>query len=150
MFGQDSHESLDRTQNGSVNDHWSTETGLERHFMPRVLLGIVLIRRELLRSESWFHLFVFIGGISGLLFSGIFMLVLQIKSNRLLEIDLDSSALVLSLQSVIDLNVDLWPIECTITVIVGPGSAKFVQGFLKSRLCDIPLLLSAKTVLRSS
>ena len=80
----------------------------------------------------------------------VFMLILQVESNRLLEIDLDSSALVLSLQSIIDLNVDLWPIECTITVIIGPGSAKFVQGFLKSRLCDIPLLLSAKTVLRSS
>ena len=123
MFGQDSHESLDRTQNGSVNDHWSTETRLKRHFVPRVLLGIMLIRRELLRCKRLLHLFVFIGSIGSLLLSSIFMLILQVEPNRLLEVNLDSSALVLSLQSIKDLNVDLWAIECTITVVIGPRSA---------------------------
>ncbi len=118
--------------------------------MPRVLLGIVLIRREILRCERLLHLFVFIGSISSLLLGSIFVLILQVKPNRLLKVDLDSSALVLSLQSIKDLNVDLWAIECTITVVKGPGPAKFVQGILKSCLCNIPLFLGTKTVLRSS
>jgi hypothetical protein len=80
-----------------VDHDWSSETRLEWHFVPSVLLAIVFIWRENLRSQFDLLFFTLVAGNSCLLFCSVLTLVLEIKTNRLLEINLNSSALILSL-----------------------------------------------------
>lgn len=65
--------------------------------MPRKVSLVVFIRRELLRGELLllFTHFVFVISISFLLFGGMLALVLEVESQRLLEIDLNGTTLVL-------------------------------------------------------
>lgn len=65
--------------------------------MPGVFLAVVLIRRELLRGKLLLRQRIFVRSIGCLLFCCILGLVLQVKADRLLEVDLNSTALVLSL-----------------------------------------------------
>ena len=53
-------------------------------------------------------------------------LVLKIKSDWKLEIALDGTTLMLTTKSVIDFDVNLGAIECSITRIYGPWSSKLI------------------------
>jgi len=121
MFTQNGGESLDGTKDSSMNDDWATETWLKRHLSPGEFLAIVLIRFELLAVKLL--LFGLLACDSFLLLGSSLTLVLQVETNRLLEIDLDGTALVLSLKSIIDLHVDLGAVESTITMVECPGDA---------------------------
>lgn len=143
MLGQNGGESLNGTKDGSVDDHWSFEAWLKRHLVPGVLLGVVLIRRELLRVKNFLDLLVLVGSIGSLFLSSVLVLILKVESDWLLEINLNSSTLILSLEGVVDLNVNLWAIESAITVVESPGSANFVQGRLEGLFSNIPLLFSS-------
>lgn len=105
----------------------ATESGLKRLFSPRVLHMVVFIRWEILRSEFLFNWFAFLSFIMyvHLLVGGTFCLVLQVESYRLLEVDLDGTALVLAVERIVHLHIDLWSIEGSITMIKGPGHFGF-------------------------
>lgn len=111
-----------------MHNNWATETGFERHFMPRKVSLVVIIRREFLRGELFFLFthFVFVISISFLLFGGMLALVLEVETHRLLEIDLNGTTLVLSPQGIVNLDIDLGTVERTITDIVSPRFADLV------------------------
>jgi len=67
-----------------------------------------------------------------------------------LEIHLDGSALVLSVESVENLDVNLRAVEGTIADIVGPGPAKVVESLCQGSLSLVPLLFGTKSVFRTS
>ena len=81
-----------------MHNNRATETGFKRHFMPRKVSRVVIIGREFLRGELFFLFthFVFVISISFLLFGGMLALVLEVETQRLLEIDLNGTTLVLS------------------------------------------------------
>ena len=147
MFGQDSSESLDGTENGSVDDDWSTETRLKGLLLPRVFLRVVLIGREYLRIKLLFDLLCLVGGNERLLLSSSLRLILQVEANGLLEINLDGTTLVWPVKCVIDLNINLRSIESTIAMVEGPWKSTAVQGNLKRVLCLVPQIVRSKSVL---
>lgn len=147
MFAKNSSESLDGTENGSVNDDWAFETWLKRHLSPCEFLGVVIIRLEHLRVKLLLFLRLVLEGF--LFLSSSLTLILEVETNRLLEIDLNSTALVLSLKSIVDLHVDLGSVESTITRVQFPGSTEVVKSVLKSTFSLIPHVVSSKTVFRS-
>ena len=126
-----------------MDDHRSTEAGFQGHLMPSILLRIMLIGRELLRTKNLLHLFVLVGSINSLLLCSVLVLVLQVEPDRLLEVNLDGSALVLSFQGIVHLDVDLGAIESAITVIECPRFSTFVQCIFKGCLGHITLLFSS-------
>jgi len=71
----------------------------------------------------------------------------EIESDRELEIKLNSGTLVVSTNGIIDLNVDLWSIECSITRVENPLLSKFIQAVLKFLLCLVPELRLSKELL---
>lgn len=111
--------------------------------MPGVLLRVMLIRRELLRVKNFLDLLVLVGSISSLFLCSVLVLILKVESNWLLEINLNGSTLILSLEGVVDLNVNLWAIESAITVVESPGPANFVQGSFEGCFSNIPLLFTS-------
>ena len=115
---------------------------------------VVFIRREMLRSELLFsRLAVFVQSLIvhvHLLFGSALRLVLQVEAERLLEVHLDGSALVLAFERIIDLHVNLRSIESSITVIEGPGHSKFIKSLLEGPLSLIPLFVSAKSIFGAS
>jgi len=145
MFAKNSSESLDGTENGSVNDDWAFETWLKRHLSPCEFLGVVIVRLEHLRVKLLLFLRLVLEGF--LFLSSSLTLILKVETNRLLEIDLNSTALVLSLKSIVDLNIDLGSVESTITMVESPGDAGFVKSILEGLLSDIPSLLRSEFVL---
>jgi len=147
MFTQNGGESLDGTKDSSMNDDWATETWLKRHLSPGEFLAIVLIRFELLAVKLL--LFGLLACDSFLLLGSSLTLVLQVETNRLLEIDLDGTALVLSLKSIIDLHVDLGSVEGTITMVECPGDTGIVKSILKGLLSNIPSFFRSEFVLRA-
>jgi hypothetical protein len=57
--------------------------------------------------------------------------------------------LVLTLEGIINLNVDLGAIESTISVVVSPGSTEQVQSIFESFFSFVPLSVIAETLFRS-
>jgi len=108
-------------------------------------LGVVIVRLEHLRVKLLLFLRLVLEGF--LFLSSSLTLILQVETNRLLEIDLNSTALILSLKSIIDLHVDLGSVESTITMVESPGDAGFVKSILEGLLSDIPSLLRSEFVL---
>ena len=110
-------------------DHYrATESRLKRLFSPGVLDIVVFIRREMLSSELFFSYFDFTFSLTmqlQLFIGATFRLVLQVKSNRLLEVDLDGATLVLAFERIVHLHIDLWSIKGSITMIKGPGHFRF-------------------------
>ena len=76
-------------------------------------------------------------------------LELQVESNWELEIKLNCTALMRSLQSVINFDVNLRSVECTTTSINFPWSSKIVKSFGKSTFSFIPKSIISKSILRS-
>ena len=60
-----------------------------------------------------------------LLVGGAFSLVLQVESEWLLEVNLDSATLVFAFERIEHLHINLRSIESSITMIKGPGHTKF-------------------------
>lgn len=100
--------------------------------MPSVFLSVVFIGREHLRSQlDLFALFVLVSSYCRLLLSSSLALILQVEANGLLEIYLNSTALVWPLQGIVDLTVDLGSVESTISMVEGPGESAIIQGYLE-------------------
>lgn len=78
-----------------------------------------------------------------------FILVLEIESDGKLEIKLNGTALMRSLEGIEHLNVDLGSVEGSITWVFLPGFAKLVESLSKSALSLIPESIISKLVLRS-
>lgn len=75
---------------------------------------------------------------------GVFTLELQVKSDRQLEVALDSAALVWAFKGVIDFNVNLRPVKGAISCVDRPWFTKLVQRLFKSSLSSIPEFIGAK------
>ena len=123
MFGQDGREAFDGAKNGTMDNDRSAEARLEFFFAPGVVLSIVLVGREVLGCKLvLFGILIWLlrGNGSLLLRRGL-ALILQVKSNRLLEVDLDSSTLVRSMKGIVNLNVNFRSIKSTITMVKSPG-----------------------------
>lgn len=110
---------------------------------------VVLITREELRGKLRLLDLVLVGSILCLLLSGIFSLVLKVETNGGVEVDLDGTALVLSLKSIVDLDVNLGSIEGTISLVDGPGFAVVVEGILEGLFSLVPHGLRTESVLGS-
>lgn len=110
-----------------MDNHWSSEAGLERLLLPSVLLLIVLIWFEFLRAQNLLGVFTLVGSVCGLLFSGRLALILQVEPDWLLEVALDRAALILALESVKHLNIDFGSVESTISMVEGPRLAIAVE-----------------------
>jgi len=149
VLTQDSEEALNRAQDRPVDDDGAFEAGLERHLVPGEWVLVVLICGELLRSELLLNDSIFVGGVMRLLLSGVLVLVLKVEANGLLEVDLDSTTLVLSAKRIIDLDVDLGAVERAITVVVSPGLAEAVKSVFEGTLSHVPLFLGAEFVIGS-
>lgn len=132
-----------------MNHNGSTETWLERHLLPGPVVLVVLITREELRGKLRLLDLVLVGSILCLLLSGIFSLVLKVETNGGVEVDLDGTALVLSLKSIVDLDVNLGSIEGTISLVDGPGFAVVVEGILEGLFSLVPHGLRTESVLGS-
>mmetsp|Transcript_377 Transcript_377/g.1430 ORF Transcript_377/g.1430 Transcript_377/m.1430 type:complete len:244 (-) Transcript_377:1000-1731(-) len=81
----------------------------------------------------------------GLLFIG----VVQLKTLRKVEIELDGCTLVRTSQRVSDCDVNLWSVECTSTNILLPLASKVLQRLLKHLLGIVPHLNVSNVGLRS-
>lgn len=141
MLDQDREEALQRSQDSSVHDDWSTEAWLQFVLLPNEVLVVHVVLFENLRSELLLLMFLIVN-FSLLLGSG-FRLVLQVESDWVLEIELNRAALMLSSQSVVHFDIDLGSIERAITVVVSPWVTKFVKRSSESIFSGIPLLLSS-------
>ena len=128
MFRQDGREAFDRSKHGTMHNDWPAEARLELLFLPGVLLSVILIGWEDLRVELCL-LLVCLGpflGYSSLLLCRGLALILQVEANRLLEVDLDRSALVLPLQGIVDLAIDFGSVEGAITMVERPGQSRVI------------------------
>ena len=65
-------------------------------------------------------------------------LILEVKTDGKLEIELDSAALMRSLKSIENLDVDLRSVESAITWVLLPGLSEFVEGLSKGGLGLVP------------
>ena len=74
---------------------------------------------------------------------------MQVEANRLLEVDLDRSALILSLQCIVDLAVDFGSVEGAIAMVESPGQSRVIQSQFKCRFSLIPKLVTSQSVLWS-
>lgn len=72
------------------------------------------------------------------LFVSLLSSILKVKSDGKLEVELDSSALVGSLEGIVKLDVDLRTVECTVSVFGGPFFSELIQGFGQSLLRLVP------------
>lgn len=65
-------------------------------------------------------------------------LVLEVKSQRQLEVKLDCATLMRPAQGIMEVHINLRPIKCTISRFEVPGFSKFFQGPLKDLLSLVP------------
>jgi hypothetical protein len=132
-----------------VNNDWAFETGLKAMLLPSEVLVVHIILLEQLRTEFLLLLVLLVVGVS-LFLSSVFSLILKVESDRLLEVQLNSAALVLTSQGIINLNVDLGAVESTISMVVSPGSTELVQCIFESFFSFVPLGIISETLLGSS
>lgn len=76
-------------------------------------------------------------------------LVLEVKTDGKLEIELDSAALMRSLKSIEYLDVDLRSVESTIARVLLPGLSEFVEGLSKGSLGLVPHRVITELISRS-
>lgn len=74
---------------------------------------------------------------------------MQVEANRLLEVDLDRSALVLPSQGIVDLAIDFGSVEGAIAMVERPGQSRVIQSQFKCRFSLIPKLVTSQSVLWS-
>lgn len=133
-----------------MDDDRAFEAWLQLLLSPDPLFIIELVLGEDLFLEFFLVLLLLLLVVGvGLLFSSTLSLVLKVKSNGQLEITLHGTALVLSAQSIVHLDIDLGAVEGTITVVVGPWAAKSIESLLKGLLGLVPLFIGSETLFRS-
>jgi len=66
-----------------------------------------------------------------------------------LEITLDGTALVISAERIVNLDIDLWSVESAISVVELPWLAKLDQSIFKCFLSSIPEFVRTETLFRS-
>jgi len=120
-----------------MNHNRSSKTGLEGLLLPFKVFFVIFVSLEHLRAKLlvWINFSLVAGGIC---------LVLQIESNGELEIQLDSSTLMSTLQGIIHLDVNLGAIKSAISRVKLPWLSKFVQSIFESFLCSVPKLFTSK------
>ena len=141
MFNQNGHKAFDGAQDGSVNDNWAFEPRLQRLLPPDELI----VSLKNLFVQFFFRLLFFKLGSVSLLISSTFSLVLQVETNRELEVTLDGTALVGTLHSIVNFDVDLWTVESAISSVDLPWSSEFIKSIFESFLSIVPLAIRAKT-----
>jgi len=150
MFNQNGHKSFYRTQDGSVNDNWAFEARFEGLLLPDELFIVHIVGFKNLAAKLVIMSLLFFEFRSMSLFiSSSLCLVLQVEANWELEIALDSTALVGSLHSIENFDVDLWTIESAISSVDLPWFSAFVKSIFKCFLGLVPLCIRAKTDFRS-
>lgn len=133
-----------------MDDDRAFEAWLQLLLSPDPLFIIELVLGEDLFLEFFLVLLLLLLVVGvGLLFSSTLSLVLKVKSNGQLEITLHGTALVLSAQSIVHLDIDLGAVEGTITVVVGPWAAESIESLLKGLLGLVPLFIGSETLFRS-
>ncbi len=130
-----------------MDDDRALKAWFESVLVPCEVFIIHIVRFEHLLRK--FLLFLLLVMHFSLLLCRTFCLVLKIESNWLLEVTLHSAALMLSPQSIEDLNIDFRSIESSISMVKGPRSSKFVECFFQSSFSSIPLFIGSKTFLGS-
>jgi len=98
-----------------VHNDWSAETRLKDLLLPLEVVFVHLVSLKDLAAELLVGNLIFVRFNVSLLFSGVSGLVLEVEPDGQLEIALHSSALVSTLESVIDLDINLRTVEGTIT-----------------------------------
>ena len=76
-------------------------------------------------------------------------MVLQIKSNWKLEVELHSAALVGAFQSIKHFNINLGAVEGAISVVELPGATKVIKSLFKGSFSLVPLLIVTETDFRT-
>jgi len=145
MFNQNGHKAFDGAQDGSVNDNWAFEPRLQRLLPPDELIVIHIVSLKNLFVQFFFRLLFFKLGSVSLLISSTFSLVLQVETNRELEVTLYGTTLVGTLNSIVNFDVDLWTVESAISSVDLPWSSEFVKSVFESFLSIVPLAIRAKT-----
>src|SRR5699024_8493396 len=75
--------------------------------------------------------------------------VLQLKPQRKLEIQLDGSALPGSSDGVLQMEVDLRSVECSVTFVYYILQSQFIQSRAKRLCCNLPVLVASHAVFRT-
>ena len=99
-----------------MDDHWPVIASLQAVHLPLELLRVPFILWECdhLMSLTWLVILVFLWLIQSVRSK------LQVESDGSLEIKLDCTTLVLTFHSIKQFDVNLRPIECTITRVYFP------------------------------
>jgi len=126
-----------------VHHDWSCKARLEWVLFPLEIFFVVLVSLEHLSSQNLIVIVISLcaGGIG---------FVLEIETDRQLEVELDSTALMWSLESIEDFDINLGAVECTIGWVNFPWLAELIECIGQSFLCFVPKLLTSKTFLWSS
>ena len=94
VFNKNCRKSFYRSQDGSVNDNWSSETWFKVMLLPGEILITPVISFVNLHSELFLLDLVFVLSVLFLNFSGILTLELEVEPNWKLEINLNRSTIV--------------------------------------------------------
>jgi hypothetical protein len=134
-----------------MHNHGSAESRLQVVLMPNELVRVQLISFKHLLRELGFCTFVLLLLFCvGLLLSSSLCLILQVESNRLLEVNLHSATLVLSAQGIHNFDVNLGAVKRAISMVVGPGLSKSIQSLFKRLFGHVPLFFCAELFFRTS
>ena len=119
-----------------MDHHWALCVRLEGHLGPLERLLAVLVCLE----NFPLHLCLLRGSIC--LF-GAAELVPKVEPDGQLEVELDRAALNRPAECILDLNVDLRAVECTIALLETPGLARLFESLDQLSLRLLPQLISA-------
>ena len=136
MLNQNSHESLNWSQDSSVDHDWSCKALLDGLLLPGIGMIVIFISWEDLGFKDLF-LFIF--------FNILVSLILEVEPDWQVEIKLDGTTLVMSLKSIEYLDINLWSIESTISWVLFPWFSRSIQCLCKSSLSFVPHLISSKS-----
>lgn len=135
MLDHDCHESFDGTKDGSVDDDGSRISVFNFMLFPFVIFRIPFVLFETLESLSSNKRFViFMMFDKGNFASTLTLIcgVLQVESNWELEIKLNCSALMRSVQRIENFDINLWSVESSITRVEFPWLSEGVECVLKT------------------
>lgn len=157
-----------------MNDNWSMET---RFQVVRNQLELLFLLLRNLRRGSVFRVSALLSGKLSL-FSQVFLFalqerhrlvfrvvvrsnlllnfgaallasVLEVEADRELEVKLDRSALVRSVESVVQLDIDFRAVESAIALLDRPLLAEFIESLCERLLCLVPNLDFSQEFFRS-
>jgi len=125
-----------------VDHDWSGKTWFADLLLPGKVFIIIFVFLEKLSGQFLFR----VSRCRLTLFSSF---ILQVESDWELEIKLDCSALMLSLECIVDLDIDLWSIESTISGVDCPWFTKLIKSTFKCSFCFVPKIVRSKSSLWS-